>query len=382
MWVYALPAIGREPVLIFIGIYSIIFYERLGASLAVMSFLIAVSRGLDILNDPIIAYYCDLTKTKKLGRRYPWMLGSFVGFCISLICYWMPPDVVGIEAWFGVFYIILLIFFSLYFIPYEAIAPEITYDQDKRQKLYAIQAFTEAVSALLMAFFPAILSVIIAGSMGCGDSNSCELDAQRVAFSIMAILLSIVFVIATFMMVCKIPPNLEEVVKTANFAPALLKMTKNWPFVMLLGPWILERVSEMIILTFMPFVLIYVIDPEQHCKEQGIDEDDSQCSPNLWLAIGIIAFFLCGTCATCVWHKLANKYGKYRMWVWGSGLAIIPFFGFLFLGQGSMVPFVILNIFGGATWGARFLNEAVLADSIEYEELITGRRAEAEFMMF
>ena len=84
MWIYGLPAIAREPVLVFIGIYSIVFYERLGASLAIIGFFIAVSRGIDICNDPLIAHLTDLTKT-RWGRRYPWMMGSVMIFVVSLV---------------------------------------------------------------------------------------------------------------------------------------------------------------------------------------------------------------------------------------------------------------------------------------------------------
>jgi len=131
MWIYGLPAILRDPLIVFMAVYSIIFYESLGASLSIMSFFIGISRALDILNDPIIANWSDNTNT-KYGRRYPWILGSFIFFVFAVIGYWSPPETEGIEAWFAVFNILVYVGYSLVYIPYAAIGPELTYNYDTR----------------------------------------------------------------------------------------------------------------------------------------------------------------------------------------------------------------------------------------------------------
>jgi GPH family glycoside/pentoside/hexuronide:cation symporter len=103
----------------------------MGASLAVLSFFIALARGLDILNDPIIANLTDKT-TSKYGKRYPWIFGGFVFYAVTIIAFWSPPDLPGIEAWFAVFYILLWVFASIVHIPYSAMAPELTKDLHER----------------------------------------------------------------------------------------------------------------------------------------------------------------------------------------------------------------------------------------------------------
>ena len=47
-----------------------------------------------------------------------------------------------------------------------------------------------------------------------------------------------------------------------------------------------------------------------------------------------------------------------------------------------MAILAVFSFLNGIPWGGRFLNETMMADIIEYDELITGRRAEAEFTMF
>jgi GPH family glycoside/pentoside/hexuronide:cation symporter len=175
MWVYGIPQVARDPVIVFVTVYSLIFYEAMGASLAIIGFFIALARGFDILNDPIIAHLSDNT-VSRFGKRYPWILAGFVFYAISFFCFWAPPAVEGIEAWFAVFYILLWFGASIVFIPYSAMAPELTYDQRKRQDLYAYGATIENIAYIVLTFFPGILVFIIKAQLeDCG--GGCALVA-------------------------------------------------------------------------------------------------------------------------------------------------------------------------------------------------------------
>jgi GPH family glycoside/pentoside/hexuronide:cation symporter len=136
LWTFGFVSLSREPVIVACALYGIIFYEQLGASLAILGFLIALARGFDILNDPIIASLTDNTTT-RIGKRYPWILGGCLFFAGSIIAFWTPPDLAGIEAWFGVFYLLLWFFASIVHIPYSAMVPEICRDVEERQSIFA-----------------------------------------------------------------------------------------------------------------------------------------------------------------------------------------------------------------------------------------------------
>lgn len=70
------------------------------------------------------------------------------------------------------------------------------------------------------------------------------------------------------------------------------------------------------------------------------------------------------------------------MWLITSFIGAVTNFILVGVTKGMMPLLVIFIILNGIPLGARFLNETILADIIEYEELITDRRAEAEFTMF
>jgi hypothetical protein len=55
---------------------------------------------------------------------------------------------------------------------------------------------------------------------------------------------------------------------------------------------------------------------------------------------------------------------------------------FVFVGEGDIWPAMLVTCLNGAPLGARFLNDSTLADTIDYDEFMTGERREAQFTMF
>ena len=219
-----------------------------------------------------------------------------------------------------------------------------------------------------MAFFPAILASI--------------LGSDRLGFSIMAVIMSLLFVIFTIMMVCKIKPNLDPIEPTGEFVPSLLKLRKNYPFMWLVAPWFLDMISAILIIGMLPFVVLYVIDPEGHCEDEGWNTDEIKCSANFWIGMFIVIYILGGVIGVPTWYCLARKYGKRRVWIWWAFFFAVSRVLSFFIFEGGEAFVLIIAFFSGFPWGGRFLSESMLVDIIEYEELVTSRRAEGTFTMF
>jgi len=219
-----------------------------------------------------------------------------------------------------------------------------------------------------MAFFPAIIAIAV--------------GSERIGFAIMAVIMCILFVIFVIVMVCKIKPNLDPIEKTGEFVPSLLKLRKNYPFMWLVAPWFLDMLSAILIIGMLPFVVLYVIDPESHCEDEGINTDEIKCSANFWIGMFIVVYIIGGGVGVPIWHFLAKRFGKRRVWIWWAGFfAVSRSFSFAVWSGGE--PFLlIIGFFSGFPWGGRFLTESMLVDIIEYEELVTSRRAEGTFTMF
>ena len=132
----------------------------------------------------------------------------------------------------------------------------------------------------------------------------------------------------------------------------------------------------------MPFVVLYVIDPEGWCEDEGENTDDLACSGNFWIGMFIVVYIVGGAVGVPVWHFLAKKFGKRRVWIWWAAFfAITRVLCFIVL-RGASGILLLIGFFSGFPWGGRFLTESMLIDIIEYEELVTSRRAEGTFTMF
>lgn len=52
------------------------------------------------------------------------------------------------------------------------------------------------------------------------------------------------------------------------------------------------------------------------------------------------------------------------------------------MGEGQVTLCIVMSVFNGAPIGAKFLADAIMADVIDYDEFLTGTRAEATYTMF
>jgi hypothetical protein len=70
------------------------------------------------------------------------------------------------------------------------------------------------------------------------------------------------------------------------------------------------------------------------------------------------------------------------MWLVWSLVQGIFFLLYSFVGPGDVELCVFISVLNGLPAGAKFLNDAIMADVIDYDEFLTGQRAEATYTMF
>jgi GPH family glycoside/pentoside/hexuronide:cation symporter len=116
----------------------------------------------------------------------------------------------------------------------------------------------------------------------------------------------------------------------------------------------------------MPYFNKYVLQPE---------------NPGQWLAIFLAIYFGSGFLFLPVWMLLARRLGKKTAWlisfvpgITGS-LAI-----FTLLGEGDLILTAAILVWTGSAFSAgMLLGPSIQADVIDYDELYTGRRREAQY---
>ena len=150
--------------------------------------------------------------------------------------------------------------------------------------------------------------------------------------------------------------------------PGVRRALRNRPFRILLGTYVVASAAGAIPGTFMPFFNAYVIRPD---NEAG------------WLAAFLAAYFGAGFLFLPAWMWAARRFGKKPVWLASFLFGITGGAGMFFLDRGDTLPTLLLIAWSGSAFGAGlFLGPAIQADVIDYDELHTGKRREAQYSSF
>ena len=92
-----------------------------------------ISKLFDAINDPVIGYLSDKTKS-KIGKRKVWMLLSVIPFLFVYFFMWyVPPFSPSMKVfYYQVMNILYSLFTSTFLLPFFAMAPELSKDYDER----------------------------------------------------------------------------------------------------------------------------------------------------------------------------------------------------------------------------------------------------------
>ncbi|MEW5945031.1 MAG: MFS transporter [bacterium] len=308
-------------------------------------------RVVDAIADPIVGYWSDRTKT-RIGRRRPFLLFGAPALVLSFYFLWTPPFPPGSPLLFVYLPVVMGVFwfsFTVVMVPYLALFPEQVERSDHRVQLSTMMSmflmlsyFTQAVAA------PDII--------------------QRRGFPAMALVFAaagLVFLYATTFTVRERAAS-ARTAESYSIAEAL-----GWTFS---NPAFLRYVAAALLLQFgfyalsasMPFIVTEIFaKPESFTKFLM-----------MIMGAGIIVSYV----VINILSRSVEKKKLYLASVLGLG-CVMPFM--LFLGRtqlpvstvtAGMVFMLVLSL---PVAGTQILPFAILADIIDYDEKVTGKRREA-----
>ena len=77
---------------VFVGYYMFFYVDMLGLAIALAAIINIVYALWDAVNDPLVGYLSDNTRT-RWGRRKPWLLTALPFYAIFLVLIYAVPDV-------------------------------------------------------------------------------------------------------------------------------------------------------------------------------------------------------------------------------------------------------------------------------------------------
>ena len=353
---YGAPSFAGAGMAIPIVIHLTIFYsDEVLVPLGFIALIKALARAFDALTDPLMGWVTDRTRT-RWGRRRPWMIIGAPLAAVAFIALFAPPASLTPQSaavWFALAYIFYYLFHTIYEIPHGGLGPELTLDYNERNSLFGWRAPFLVGGTMVAATFPPILQSLF-GSVRAG----------YIAF---AVIFGVLLTLLYLNLVIQVREREDFIRREPNpLVPGVRRVMRNRAFRVLLAVYVTGSITGAIPGLMMPYFTKYVLRPDD---------------PGQWLAIFLFLYFGSGFVFLPMWMWLARRFGKKQAWL----ISFVPgltgsLMIFSLLGEGDLLLTAIILIWSGSSFSAgMFLGPSMQADVIDYDELYTGRRREAQY---
>ena len=206
-----------------------------------------------------------------------------------------------------------------------------------------------------------------------------DVTAGRMAFMICSLVAAVYFCLTIFFLCISVKERESSTIsRPVPLVPSILRAFENRAFRPLLVGWTLDGLGFSALLTTFPFFVRYVIIPDGiEAKRKGID-----MSPDACMGASVGAFLIGAMLSSPVWLWGAQRFGKYRVWLFFNIMNSLTNVLFLIPKEGDPIYIIIMMFINGLPAGGQFLPESILADVIDYDEFLNGCRSEGAFSVF
>ncbi len=342
------------------------FYtDYVGLTAGLVSWSLLFARLFDGITDPVMAWLSDRART-RLGRRRPFILGAAIPLGFAFYFLFTPPDLANPEQRQGTLLLYMLSFYVATYaiwtvgaIPYFSLGAELTDDYQERTRVIAVREGW-ALSGLLAA---TILPAWLIHTYGGRDGYSF-MGAILGGGTALFLLVSGAFV--------KERPEFQGRESMSPFAGWAATLA-NPHFRRVLPPFALSAIAGAVPAVLIIYVSVYII---------GTPEWWAEAIPG-WLptwSYYLLVYFTSGVISLPLWSWMAGRFGKRTTWGVAIALATVTSAACAALDEGRVLYFTVLLVFGGASFGNYLsLPASIVADLIDYDEVVTGRRREASY---
>jgi GPH family glycoside/pentoside/hexuronide:cation symporter len=354
-WTYGSGDVGFSLTNTILNVYFALFLtDVVGLKPAVAAIAFFVGSTWDYINDPIVGYITDRTRS-RWGRRRPFLLfGALPMAAAFSLLWWKPPleTTVGLGLYYALAFALFDTAATFVYMPYYALTPELTDDYDERTALTSIRMFFSILGSLIAFTLP--LAVV--------DGFKPE-HAGRVLF--MGCLFGVLSAIPLLLVFrgTRERPEFMAKEQTASLRRSVAVAAKNRPFVFGLFMFLFNGVTMSIIQVVLLYYVKYVVQREGQ-------------SDLIMATIFVVAML-----ALPLWERISRRLNK--RWAYVSGVA---FLAVVLLVLSSLTPSTEISIImmlcvlaGIGVSAMHVLPWAILPDAIEYGELQSGERQEGMF---
>ncbi len=356
---YAAPYFATAAMVAPLTIELKIFYtDTILVPAGLLALAMAIARAFDAITDPVMGWITDHTRS-RWGRRKPWIP---LGVPLSALFFWLmfaPPRSMSIDSgvvvWAGVTFCLYYIFHTIWAVPYHGLGLELTPDYDDRTSVFGYRSIVGGIG-LTLSFI--LLYYIKARGV---------FSDERQMLSMLTGFLALIMIVLFIIPLLKVKENPEfSGRKRSPLIPGVRRALRNRPFQIILFAVIIGSIPATMPPLLMPYFAKYVLVLDDR-----------------WRVIFAGTYVFAGFLSLPVWMLAARHLGKLRVWMIAAGIGIVSSFVMFTVGEGQITKMIILELIRGFGVGSMaILGPAMLADVIDYDELRTGKRREAQFGSF
>jgi GPH family glycoside/pentoside/hexuronide:cation symporter len=308
----------------------------------------------DAINDPLIGYLSDRTRT-RLGRRRPYMLAGAVPLALATwILFSIPSGLTGATAFFAI--LLAFLFYdtmhTMVSVPYSALTPELTHDYDERTSLTAVRMIFSVLGYILGAAATTALALLFQGALGW---------TEKAAYSGVGGVFGVIAAGAVLTTALSIRERKRSEAPPSQLKPipAVRQTFRNGPFVRLVGAFFISSFSFALMTSLLPFYLTYQLDMEDQVPMVLL---------TMLATIGIFLF---------PWKKIADRINKGPAYALGLFIACLAVIATFFLPYGPTPLIYVIAFVAGFGFSAQWVFPwSMLPDVVEYDQLQTRERRE------
>jgi len=353
-WIYGSGDTGFSLTSTIIGAYFAIFLtDVVGIPPAVAAAAIFIGRSWDYINDPLIGWISDRTRS-RWGRRRPFLLFGAIPFGLIFTLMWIRPpidDMALLTGYYALVYVLFDAAATFVYMPYFALTPELAEGYDDRTSLTTHRMFFSILGSLIAFTIP----LMIIGSFS--PENAPRVLTMAIIFAIVSALpLWLVFwgtrERETFMH--STPPK---------FLTSLKAAFKNRLFVFGALIYLLTWVAMDILQVILLYYIKYVIAKETHSD------------------LIMAAIFITALASLPFWLWVSKRWNKRIAYIAGVAFWAVVQIILMSLTPAISLPalMVICVLAGIGVGAAHVLPWSIFPDAVEWDEWQTGERHEGTF---
>lgn len=350
-------------------LYFLINVAGLEAGLASIVFLIA--KAWDAVTDYFMGRLCDKTKS-KWGKHRVYIMFGAIPFGIAFALLWLSP---ASQQWskllyYTVMYMLYNTAWTIVYIPYSAIAANMTSDYDERTSMNGYKIIEANIGIILGA---AVFSLLAEGegSVFYGLTGSIP-TSYAIAAIVFAVVAAVVMFVCGYFCKEKEEPADAAPENQKSFFTTLKEFFKLREFRKTIMYYLLSMVGFDIIMAVFMFFINYAL---KFGSPDMVEKYGSVMSM-IFVAIPLVVAILSAT----VWVKLSEKMQKHKVYAISCVYMAVVLLFAVFVPEKNVVTTVLLCLFAGFGMSAiQILPYGSLPDVVEVDEYTYGVRREGAY---